>query len=91
MASQRYRFLANYRNGDLAYTKDQVTEFDPDFAAWLNRDAPGCVEPVDEAAERAKLEEEILAKAKTAEEKARAKDAPTADRMQKAPTAKREG
>lgn len=83
MAVKRYKFVLDYRAGDNVWTTGQIGEFDEDYAAWLNRDVPGCLEPVEEP------------KPKKAEPKddaeTRAADAPPADRMHRAPAGKREG
>lgn len=105
MAIKRYRFVVDYRAGDLSWSKGQVTEFEDAYAAWLNRDVPGCLEEIDEKAERAKAEAEIIAKAQAkaeaeakkeadakakAEAETRATDKPPADRQVKEAPAKRE-
>lgn len=45
----KVRFTVDYRSDAGAWQAGDETELDEDFASWLNRDIPGCVEPVDEA------------------------------------------
>ncbi|HWV23254.1 MAG TPA: hypothetical protein VNZ58_03615 [Thermomicrobiales bacterium] len=46
MAMTTYRFTCNYASGIGAWRKGDTAEFDAVTAAWLLRDAPGCIEPV---------------------------------------------
>lgn len=46
----QYRFVKPYRSDFGTYAAGDVIEFDPDTAAWLLRDEPGCIEPVESRA-----------------------------------------
>ena len=43
----QYRFTTNYQSGAGQWSKGSVAEFDADTAAWMLRDVPGCIEPVE--------------------------------------------
>lgn len=78
MAQLRYRFVKDYSSGHGTWKTGQIGEFEPDFAEWMNRDVPGCLELV---------EEKPKAKAKADDEDKdgeRAPEKPPADRMQRA-------
>lgn len=98
--NKRYRFVKDYRSGDLIWAPGQEIDVTEDYAAWLNRDVPGCLVEVDVEAERKAHEADLVAKAvakaeadfqKAAEKEAaeRAADKPPADRMVKGAPEKR--
>lgn len=41
----RYRFTEPYASHIGSWETGEVAEFDNDTAEWLQRDAPGCIEP----------------------------------------------
>ncbi len=43
-----YRFTRRYRSHLGTWKAGEVVVFDDTTAAWLNRDSPGCIEPVEE-------------------------------------------
>lgn len=84
--NRRYRFVAHYRAGDLIWEPGQEIDVSEDYAAWLNRDVPGCLVEVDVKAEaKAKAD----AKAEAEAEADRAAEKPPHDRMQRQPESKR--
>lgn len=44
----RYRFTTDYRSDAGAWKAGEEAELDEATIAWLNRDIPGCVEPVED-------------------------------------------
>lgn len=50
MSEQTFRVTQNYQSSLGAYAKGDVVTLPEDFAAHINRDAPGTLEPVEDVA-----------------------------------------
>lgn len=45
----QYRVTQTYRSNDIGYVEGQILDIDENTAAWMLRDVPGCIVPVDKS------------------------------------------
>ncbi len=49
----QYRFTCDYTSGVGSWNEGDLAEFDDATAAWLQRDVPGCIVPVNDPTPKA--------------------------------------